>query len=128
MQVLTYDTTEDMKWCLLGGIAAGADNCIDGNMQLYSAEKKVSQPLTGHAAAFITIKVPDRSDPAEVLVFHQKTPGVIEQKLYVMEVRVASARSKGEGVVRRGAKRLSASNISPSMPLVAHIHGTWPAS
>ena len=86
MQVLTYDTTEDMKWCLLGGIVAGANNSIDGNMQLYSAEKKVSQPLTGHAAAFITIKVPDRSDPAEVLVFHQKSPGVAEQKLYVMEV------------------------------------------
>jgi len=55
-------------------------------MQLYSVEKKVSQPLTGHAAAFGSITLPGRDDPAQVLVFHQQAPGSPEQKIYVMEV------------------------------------------
>lgn len=86
MQVINYQVSDDMKWCLLGGIAAGENNSINGNMQLYSVDKKVSQPLQGHAAAFGTMKLAGREDPASVLVFHQQAPGVQEQKIYVMEV------------------------------------------
>ena len=86
MQIINYDVSDDGKWCLIGGIAAGANNTINGNMQLYSLEKKVSQPLTGHAAAFAKLKLPGRDDEAQVLVFHQQAPGSPEQKIYVMEV------------------------------------------
>ncbi|GMH86760.1 hypothetical protein TL16_g10645, partial [Triparma laevis f. inornata] len=87
MQILQYEVTGDGKWCLIGGIIAGEGGAINGAMQLYSTEKNVSQPLSGHAAAFTTLtNLPGRSDPASVLVFHQQTPGVSEQKLYVMEV------------------------------------------
>lgn len=61
---------------------------INGNMQLYSVEKKVSQPLQGHAAAFATIKVMGRDDPAQVLVFHEKKNDNPSEapKIFVMEV------------------------------------------
>ena len=56
-------------------------------MQLFSLEKKVSQHLTGHAAAFATLKIPGRDDPAHCLVFHGKTAGSQEPpKLFVREI------------------------------------------
>jgi len=86
-QIINYRVSPDGKWCLLGGISAGAGGTVDGNMQLYSMEKKVSQHLTGHAAAFATIKLPGRDDPAHVLCFQGKTAGSAEPpKFFVREI------------------------------------------
>lgn len=86
-QIINYHVSPDQKWCLIGGISAGAGGAVNGNMQLYSVEKKVSQPLQGHAGAFHTIKLVGREDPAQVLVFHEKkADGAEGHKLYVMEV------------------------------------------
>jgi len=88
-QVINYQVAPDDKWCLLGGISAGAGGTVNGNMQLYSVEKKVSQPLQGHAGAFATVKIVGREDPAQVLVFHEKkaeSPPTEPPKLFVMEV------------------------------------------
>uniref|UniRef100_A0A7S1ZUA3 Clathrin heavy chain n=1 Tax=Ditylum brightwellii TaxID=49249 RepID=A0A7S1ZUA3_9STRA len=88
-QIINYHVSPDQKWCLLGGISAAAGGGVAGNMQLYSIEKKVSQPLQGHAGAFASIKLLGREDPAQVLVFHEKkaesAPGE-PPKLYVMEI------------------------------------------
>jgi len=43
-QIINYQTSPDNKWLLLGGISARAGGGVNGNMQLYSLEKKVSQP------------------------------------------------------------------------------------
>ena len=51
---------------VLGGISAGAGGAVNGNMQLYNIDKKVSQPLQGHAASFATLNLPGRDDPAQV--------------------------------------------------------------
>jgi len=88
-QIINYQASPDGKWLLLGGISAGAGGAVNGNMQLYSVEKKVSQPLQGHAGAFAKIKVVGRDDPAQVLCFHEKkmeSPPGEAPKLYVMEV------------------------------------------
>eukprot|EP00978_Attheya_sp_CCMP212_P015550 scaffold40082_cov55-Attheya_sp.AAC.1 len=88
-QIINYKVSPDEKWCLLGGISAGAGGGVAGNMMLYSVEKKVSQPLQGHAASFATIKLQDREDPAQCLVFHEKkaeSPPQEPPKLFVMEV------------------------------------------
>lgn len=42
--------------------------------QLYSVEKKVSQPLSSHAGAFTTAKVAGRDDPAILFCFVEKKP------------------------------------------------------
>ena len=55
-------------------------------MQLYSVDKKVSQPLQGHAGAFATIELTGREDPAQLLVFHEKKTEDPSHKLFVMEV------------------------------------------
>jgi clathrin heavy chain len=86
-QIINYRVSPDGKWCLLGGISAGPGGTVDGNMQLFSMEKKVSQHLTGHAAAFATLKIPGRDDPAHCLVFHGKTAGSQEPpKFFVREI------------------------------------------
>ena len=71
-QIINYRVSPDGKWCILGGISAGAGGQVNGNMQLYNVERKLSQPLQGHAAAFCTIKIPGREDPAQLIVFHEK--------------------------------------------------------
>lgn len=87
-QIINYQVSPDGKWCLLGGISQGAGG-INGNMQLYSIEKRVSQPLQGHAGAFAKVNVLGRTDPAQVLCFHEKkaeSPPGEPPKFFVMEV------------------------------------------
>ena len=116
-QVINYRVSPDGKWCLLGGISAGVGGSVDGNMQLYSIEKTVSQHLTGHAAAFATIKIPGREDPAQVLVFHGKTAGSAEPpKFFVREI--GRDPSKGQ-----------AFGIQPAnIPLAPDMAGDFPVS
>lgn len=83
-QIISYEVSADGKWCLLVGIAQGAGG-IEGTMQLYSVQKRVSQILQGHTGTFHTIKVPGREDPAQLLCFEEKKPGQ-PAKLFIMEV------------------------------------------
>ena len=84
-QIINYRVSPDQKWCVLGGISAGAGGAVNGNMQLYNIDKKVSQPLEGHAAAFCTIKLPGR-EPAQVIMFHEKKSNGEPPKMYVREI------------------------------------------
>lgn len=85
-QIINYQVSVDGKWCLLCGISAGAvQGTIDGNMQLYSIEKNLTQMLGGHSGAFTVIKVPGREDPAQILCFEDKKPDAAPM-LRVMEI------------------------------------------
>jgi hypothetical protein len=44
-------------------------NRVVGAMQLYSTERKVSQPIEGHAAAFSTFKVDGNPHPSTLFMF-----------------------------------------------------------
>uniref|UniRef100_A0AAQ4RS25 Clathrin heavy chain n=1 Tax=Gasterosteus aculeatus aculeatus TaxID=481459 RepID=A0AAQ4RS25_GASAC len=55
-QIINYRTDEQQKWLLLIGISA-QQNRVVGAMQLYSVDRKVSQPIEGHAAAFGEFRV-----------------------------------------------------------------------
>jgi clathrin heavy chain len=85
-QIINYQVSGDGKWCLLCGIFAGdAPGAVNGNMQLYSIEKSVSQMLQGHTGVFTVMNVPGREEPVQILAFEDKKP---EQpaKLFIMEV------------------------------------------
>lgn len=88
-QVINYQVSADGQWCLLVAISAGAPGpagpTINGNMQLYSIEKAVSQMLQGHAGVFSTLRVPGRDDIAQILCFEDKKPDQ-PPKLFIMEV------------------------------------------
>ena len=44
-------------------------NRVVGAMQLYSVERKVSQPIEGHAAAFASIKLEGNAQPSTLFCF-----------------------------------------------------------
>ncbi|CAF2828360.1 unnamed protein product [Rotaria sp. Silwood2] len=55
-QIINYRTDESLQWLLVNGIQAQEGRVV-GRMQLYSVERKVSQPIEGHAAAFTQFKL-----------------------------------------------------------------------
>jgi len=87
-QIINYRVSPDGKWCILGGISAGQGGNVNGNMQLYNIERKLSQPLEGHAAGFATINIRGRADPAMLLVFHEKKASNPAEppKLFIKEI------------------------------------------
>ncbi len=70
-QPISYAQSVDGQWMMLAGIkaAAVAGGPAEGCLQLYSAEKKVSQPLPAHAGCFATIKPVGRADAALLFCF-----------------------------------------------------------
>ena len=53
---------------LILGILA-QDSRVVGRMQLYSIERKVSQPIEGHAAAFTQFKLDGNKKPSTLFSF-----------------------------------------------------------
>jgi clathrin heavy chain len=70
---------------LLIGISAPAEqNRVVGAMQLYSVERKVSQPIEGHAAAFIQFKM--EGNPHDSTLFCFAVRSATGGKLHIIEV------------------------------------------
>uniref|UniRef100_A0A5F9CWS3 Clathrin heavy chain n=1 Tax=Oryctolagus cuniculus TaxID=9986 RepID=A0A5F9CWS3_RABIT len=72
-QMIHYRADEHHKWLLLIGIAA-QQNRVVGAMQLYSVDRKVSQPIEGHAAAFAEFKIEGNAKPATLFCFAVRSP------------------------------------------------------
>ena len=70
-QIMGYKASPDMKWLVLNGIAQENSQLV-GKMQLYSIDKKISQPILGFAADFANIT----TDTGPLLLFclANKTP------------------------------------------------------
>ena len=58
---------------------------VVGAMQLYSVERKVSQPIEGHAAAFIQFKMEGNQQESTLFCFAVR--GAAGGKLHIIEVR-----------------------------------------
>ncbi|KAI8818504.1 uncharacterized protein EV422DRAFT_537294 [Fimicolochytrium jonesii] len=82
-QIINYRVSADEKWLLLIGISAQQGRVV-GNMQLYSKERGVSQPLEGHAGAFAELKVDPAQPPVKLFTFAVRT--ATGAKLHVVEV------------------------------------------
>ncbi|XP_064391416.1 clathrin heavy chain 1-like [Halichondria panicea] len=82
-QVINYRTDKHCKWLLLVGISA-QQHRVAGNMQLYSVERKVSQPIEGHAAAFAQFKLPGNPEESTLFMFASRT--ATGGKLHIIEV------------------------------------------
>lgn len=62
-----------MKWLLLIGISAQANRVV-GAMQLYSVDRRVSQPIEGHAASFAQLKLDgNKVSPNHLISYHFST-------------------------------------------------------
>jgi len=81
--IVNYRTDEAQKWLLLSGYAA-RNNQIAGQMQLYSVEKKMTQPLEGHACAFTQFVVEGSTKSSTLFILANKSQTGV--KLFVIEV------------------------------------------
>lgn len=82
-QIINYRTDDKLSWLLLIGISAQANRVV-GAMQLYSMERKVSQPIEGHAACFGTFKTEGNPEPSTLFCFGVR--GAAGGKLHIIEV------------------------------------------
>lgn len=88
-QIINYRISPDEKWLVLVGISgntSGAPNAfkVKGNMQLYSRDRGVSQPIEGHAAAFAELKTDSAPEPYKLFTFAVRT--ATGAKLHVVEI------------------------------------------
>jgi clathrin heavy chain len=60
-----------MQWMVVTGIAA-QDNRVTGKMQLYSNERKISQPIEAHAACFTQFKLEANKELSTLFSFSAK--------------------------------------------------------
>ncbi|XP_019869256.2 clathrin heavy chain [Aethina tumida] len=82
-QIINYRTDPKQNWLLLVGISAQQSRVV-GAMQLYSVERKCSQPIEGHAASFATFKMDGNPEPSTLFCFAVRT--VQGGKLHIIEV------------------------------------------
>ncbi|CAF3761485.1 unnamed protein product, partial [Rotaria magnacalcarata] len=82
-QIINYRTDESLQWLLVIGIQA-QDSRVVGRMQLYSVERKVSQPIEGHAAAFTQFKLTGNKKSSNLFSFAVRGPQ--GGKLHIIEV------------------------------------------
>lgn len=82
-QIINYRTDASQNWLLLIGISAQSNRVV-GAMQLYSVERKVSQPIEGHAAAFTQFRM--ENNPADSTLFCFAVRNQQGGKLHVIEV------------------------------------------
>lgn len=62
----------NLKFFVILGISA-QQNRVVGAMQLYSVERKCSQPIEGHAASFATFKAEGNAEPSTLFCFAVRT-------------------------------------------------------
>lgn len=82
-QIINYRTDPKQTWLLLIGISA-QHNRVVGAMQLYSVERKCSQPIEGHAASFAQFKMEGNGETSNLFCFAVRT--VQGAKLHIIEV------------------------------------------
>jgi len=83
-QIINYRADQSLKWLTVIGIAQ-REGRIVGAMQLYSVDRKVSQPIEGHAAAFANFTPEGASGPSILFAFANRAPTA--SKLYIIEVQ-----------------------------------------
>ncbi|CAE7797236.1 Cltc [Symbiodinium microadriaticum] len=86
-QIINYSANSQVSWCLLTGISSqDSGRTIDGNMQLYSVERKQQQLLEGHAGCFGNVYVDDGGVRCGVFAFQERKAGNPQTKLHIMDI------------------------------------------
>lgn len=82
-QIINYRTDPKQQWLLLIGITA-QQNRVVGAMQLYSVERKCSQPIEGHVASFAQFKMEGNPETSTLFCFAVRSAQ--GGKLHIIEV------------------------------------------
>ncbi|GMR41313.1 hypothetical protein PMAYCL1PPCAC_11508, partial [Pristionchus mayeri] len=110
-QIINYRADSERKWLVLIGISAKSTH-VAGSMQLYSMERRVSQPIEGSAACFIKFKMDGNPQPSNLLVFAVKNES--GGKLIIVEVGVPPA---GNRAYQRKGMDVPYSELAADYPI-----------
>lgn len=67
VQIINYQVTSSLQWCLLVGLVFGSElSEPSGILQLHSVLKTQSQNVVGRNGVFASIILPDKTSPIEV--------------------------------------------------------------
>ncbi|KAK0542244.1 Clathrin heavy chain, partial [Tilletia horrida] len=88
-QIINYRFTVDGKWLFLVEISNNTSTAPDafrvkGNIQLYSVERGISQPIVGHAGTFAELEVADVAQSYKLFTFANRT--ATGAKLHIVEI------------------------------------------
>ncbi|ORZ32352.1 clathrin D6 coat with Auxilin J-domain [Catenaria anguillulae PL171] len=83
-QIINYRTNAAGNWMFLCGISAQAGRVV-GNIQLYNADRGVSQPIEGHAASFAEIRLDGAPNPTQLFAFAVRNAQGVA-KLHIIEI------------------------------------------
>lgn len=81
--IINYATDHAMQWLVVNGILP-QDNRVVGKIQLYSVERKISQPIEAHSACFTQFKIDNNKEPSTLFCFVQRN--LQGGKLHIIEV------------------------------------------
>eukprot|EP00011_Vannellida_sp_DIVA3-517-6-12_P006730 CAMPEP_0114634276 /NCGR_PEP_ID=MMETSP0168-20121206/15897_1 /TAXON_ID=95228 ORGANISM="Vannella sp., Strain DIVA3 517/6/12" /NCGR_SAMPLE_ID=MMETSP0168 /ASSEMBLY_ACC=CAM_ASM_000044 /LENGTH=1681 /DNA_ID=CAMNT_0001845973 /DNA_START=191 /DNA_END=5236 /DNA_ORIENTATION=+ len=88
-QIINYMADSTQKWLLLSGITQ-RDGAVVGNMQLFSVDRNLSQPIEGHTGAFTKVTLKGSDTPSTLFSFANKTAA--GAKLFVLEIGAEQSR------------------------------------
>lgn len=83
---MSYGLEADEKWSYLIGLHAPDGRNIQCQMQLYSFERRLMQPLEGFAACFADIPVEDPNYTNSILCFAEKKATENVSRIHFMEI------------------------------------------
>ncbi|KAK7204827.1 armadillo-type protein [Myxozyma melibiosi] len=90
-QLINYHVDHDGKWSVLVGIASEQGRVV-GHMQLYSMDRKQSQPIEGHAATFARLRLDGATSDSKLFSF--ATRSATGAKLHIIEIDPQAAGPK----------------------------------
>ena len=109
-QIINYRTSHDKKWLCLCGIKS-ENNRVVGAMQLYSVDRKVSQPIEGHTMGFGTLRLEGNKIDSKIFCFAVRNAAG-QGKLHVVELDAPAANSGNSPF----AKKQTDIGFSPEFP------------
>lgn len=117
-QIISYKVNSEDKWMALIGISQQGGRVV-GNMQLYSKDRSVSQPIEGHAAAFAEIQL--EGAPSKTKLFTFAVRNATGAKVIVewprLTISCMSSRSTTTPIILHSRRRPSMSSSLQRPPM-----------
>ena len=86
-QIISYKVNSENKWMTLVGISQQSGRVV-GNMQLYSKDRSVSQPIEGHAAAFAELQMEGAQSKTKLFTFAVRNATGAKVRLFDLMVLI----------------------------------------
>lgn len=127
-QIISYKVNSEDKWMALIGISQQGGRVV-GNMQLYSKDRSVSQPIEGHAAAFAELQLEGAPSKTKLFTFAVRNATGAKVCLLLIVAYLDScilSRLITMRIILHFKRRLSMSFSLPKRPMTSLLQCRFP--